>query len=216
MRACDALSGLHEEVPYRALGGVQLRDAQVLLDTGLEEVDLLTEGLPVDYDWSESGDFELNLKEGRKVRGRLSGRLVPGSEACGVLEHYQAVEPDNCDEGNVTLLSIDYVRVEPEYRGQGYGVKLIQAAVQTFARYNTYVYADVFSQLIYKNFRRVLPPPLVVIPVEDYDWEEPIYRPSDRDVFDALDPLPVEGSHRYKGYGYQLSNTRHVHVVWKV
>jgi len=38
VRACAALAGLHETVPYRALGGVQLRDARVLIDTGYEEV----------------------------------------------------------------------------------------------------------------------------------------------------------------------------------
>lgn len=216
MRACDALLGLHETVPYRALGGVQLRDARVLIDTGYEEVDLLTEGLPYDYEWPEDGDFELALEDEGRVRAKLSGHLMQGSQACGMLEWYEAVAPEDCDEGSVSLLTIDYVRVEPDYRGRGYGVKLIQAAKDTFTRRGAYVYADVFSQLIYTNFRRVLPAPFVIQAAVDFDRAEPQHRPADQDVLDQLDALPVESEHSYKGYGRQLVNARHVHVVWKV
>jgi GNAT superfamily N-acetyltransferase len=216
MRACAALLGLHETVPYRALGGVQLRDARVLLDTGYEAVDLLTEGLPHDYEWPEDGDFELALEDKGRVRAKLSGRLMQGLQACGMLEEYQAVDPDDCDEDSVSLLTIDYVRVEPAYRGRGYGVKLIQAAKDTFTRRGAYIYADVHSQLIYTNFRRVLPAPFVIQAAAEFEREEPQYRPADQDVLDQLDALPVESKHSYKGYGRQLANARHVHVVWKV
>jgi GNAT superfamily N-acetyltransferase len=208
------LSGLHEYVDRRYLGAAG--DADTVIDTGygLEPI-----GRDADEDWKddfefpEDGSFDLYVWDGRAKRAVMHGRVL--WDACALLEQYGGLSPDDCEPGEVPALTVDYVRVAPEFRGQGYAARLVDAAIHSFTRRGWWIYADCYSQLIYKNLRYVLGAPFVATPeVNHVAVEEPFYRPTDQTVLDHLDPLPVEGTAKYKS-GYQLGNERHVHVLWK-
>jgi GNAT superfamily N-acetyltransferase len=136
---------------------------------------------------------------------------VDGPTACKILSDFRVVDRDDCDWDQF-MLGIEYVRVDPAHRGGGYSIALIETAVKAFTRRGWWVYADVFSQRIYANLRSVLGMPKVVVAAN----EEPIFAPSDDQVFAQLDSLPVEGQTPYRGYGYQLANKRHALVLWRV
>ena len=208
------LSGLNEPVNRRHLGDVG--DGEIVIDTGygLEAI-----GRDADEDWKddfefpEDGSFDLYVWDGRAKRAVMHGRVL--GDACPLLEQYGALGPDDCEPGDVPALTVDYVRVAPEFRGRGYAVRLVDAAVHSFTRRGWWIYADCYSQLIYKNLRQVLGAPFVAAPEIDHVLDEqPLYEPADREVLDNLDKLPVESAAKYKS-GYQLANERHVHVLWK-
>lgn len=214
MRKRQYLSGLDELISRRRQLG-DAADGETVIDTGygLEAI-----GRDADEDWKddfefpEDGSFDLYVWDGRAKRAVMHGRVL--QDACPLLEQYGALGPDDCEPGDVPALTVDYVRVAPEFRGRGYAVRLVDAAVHSFTRRGWWIYADCYSQLIYKNLRHVLSGPFVASPAIGHELGEPLYKPADQEVLDNLDKLPVESAAKYKS-GYQLANERHVHVLWK-
>lgn len=214
-----ALAGL-DEVPRNRFHGLgRTDDAVVTIDTGFG---LHPIGRDYDYSWhdefelGDGGEFELHVWDGVSKRASMTGRIIDGSEACGTLEGFMVMSADECMEEMPSMLAVEYVRVQPEYRGRNYSVRLVDAAVFAFARRGWWVYADCYSQRIYANLRQVLPTPTVARPGMRLDAEDMVWNPSDAQVMALLDPLPVEGTHSYRGYGYRLANERHAEVLWKL
>lgn len=218
-----ALDGLAEPIPRR-FGAVPTADgSQVVIDVGYGV--RYGKGFPIGRDatneWSEEfefaddGSFELSVVEGDEQRAFMVGSYLSGLDVCHVLgEHHAIKEMMRCKKNpDETMLTIDYIRVMPEARGRGYAARLLDAALYAFP--TNWAYADAFSQLIYKNLRMFLPQPYIVVPDGDRNVGQPtIIDPTDRAVSYYLDPLPVEGSHPYKG-GFTLANKKHAHLLWK-
>lgn len=207
------LDGLAEVTEPRADG------TKVVIDTGfgLEPI-----GEGADAAWREeleledSGEFNLYVWDGRTKLASLHGRVMDSVAAGSLLEQMNVMSADEAIDENASILYIDMVRVDPSARQRGYAQRLLKVAISEFKQ--PYVYAQLFSQRVYRAFHAVLKrlPVAAAAGTQQYGPDEPQFDPDEDFILENLDPEPVESESSYKGVGFKLQNRKYVHTLWRL
>lgn len=192
--------------------------SKVVIDTGYG---LKPFGEGADASWhdefelGDDGEFDLFVWDGKAKLASLHGRVMDGSEAGELLEQMNVMSADEAIEGGAAVLHIDMVRADPVARGRGYAQRLLKAAVEEFGR-RKFIYAQLFSQRVYRSFVSVLKrlPRVATAATAKYGPDEPTMDPDEDFFIENLDAEPVESESTYKGVGFKLQNKRSVHALW--
>jgi len=200
----------------------------VMIDTGIA---LHPIGEGADASWlddlepSEEDVLDLFVWDGREKRAQLEGLRISGNRMVEAYIRMGLVGPDvqSEDEDDLfnrvsELLILNYIRVPEKWRGGGrsYSTRLLKVVVEEFGRrHQTGVFAEAFSQVIYRNMRKALPLPTWCRPIPRGGAESDPFQPrSDAEVLQHLDEFPVEGTRTLK-FGYALANDRSALLLWE-
>lgn len=174
--------------------------------------------------WVDGG-FEIGLFVRHELAALVYAKILPLDDRDEALEYFAFR-----DEPEGPVLEIAYVWVYPQFRGLGLSKRLIEEAVTVGLHWGVeWVVADVYSQVIYRNFHAALKTPRQARGgairktkgKEALTFDGEVTRTVDEFfVRTRLDPLPELTDKKWNSpirtYGFQLGNKRMAKMIWKV